>query len=215
MKNKRTSAKRKPKSTAKKSKMVKSKKNILPGFSQTKIRRILKAGLPAPTPSLSQTEFAKLQKTWYDKLSAEGFQDIEWVDHKRGTGHDSPHLKGSLILGKQYHPGRQLYFDMACAYLQHCTALKGYYRFIWRLHATGHTYDQIMEQLSKKYSNHPSKFTVFYDIEHLAKKCFKWNARAAEGILRKRNEDKESLLNSPLAELYATEYNWVIGEEEL
>lgn len=182
-------------------------------LSKRLIRRTIDAGLPDPT-RYTKAEFAKLQQKWYAKLADNEFDDIEWVDHKTGLGHDSPHLRGSLQLGKQYHPGRELYFQMATSYLQ-CKNLKGYYRFIWQLHANDSTYDEIIEALKTKYLEVPSKYTVFYDIQKLAKLCYKWNCTNPNGVLVKRNEDRQKIAESHLADFIATEYNWILGEELL
>jgi hypothetical protein len=189
-----------------------SKKNFK--LSSRAIERAKAAGLPDPTPH-SREQFIELQKQWYEKLAKSGFKDLEWVDHTTGLGHDTPHLKGSLSLGRTYHPGRALYYDMALAYLTHCRSLSGFNRFIWRLHANGATYDQIMDALRSKYKHVPSKYTVFYTIQKLAKLCYRWNRKYPEGILVKRTEDRSAIVESFIAEIIATEYNWIIGEEEL
>lgn len=185
------------------------KKNLSPHA----VQKIKKAGLVVPQPKLTAAEFAKLQQQWYAKAQSSGFKDIEWVDHSTGKGHNTPHLKGSLHMGKAYHSGRELYFDMANAYLLHCTSLHNYYRFIWKLHCEGKTYDFIWKQVKKHYNSAPSKYTIFYDIQKIAKKCYRWNKRSENGVLKKREDDK--IAKSVIDEMLGLEYNWILGNEPI
>jgi hypothetical protein len=176
---------------------------------------IKKAGLPAPATE-SPAQFAKLQKEWYAKLGEEGFKDIEWVDHSTGTGHNSPYLRGSLAGGKAYHAGRELYYQLASNYLQHCKNLRNnaYNRFIWQLHTDGHTYDEIADACKARFkSKAVSKYTLYYQLQRLAKACYRWNQRADEGLLRKRAEDSAQKEQSIVAEFDLPEYNWLINEQ--
>lgn len=184
-------------------------------FSQRLLKKIDDAGLPSPDLGITRKEFAKLQKQWYAKLAKEGFKDIEWVDHSTGTGHDSGYLKGSLISGKAYHPGRDLYYQLASNYLQHCKNLKNrpYHKFIWKLHAEGMTYDEIELHVKKRYKNSVSKYTLYYQIRELARLCYRWNTQNKEGLLRKRAEDKAAIEEKGLEEFYNQEYNWIINRE--
>lgn len=167
--------------------------------------------------TLSKAEYAKLQKKWYDKLADEGFKDLEWVDPATGGGHNSPYLRGSLNGGKPYHAGRELYYQLASNYYVHCKNLKNrpQQRYMWLLHSEGHTYDDIVAALRKKYGEGPSVYTVFYQLQHLAKLCYKWNLTNKHGLLVKRAEDKQAFENSALAEFVAaefgSEYNWVLS----
>lgn len=168
-----------------------------------------------PEPKLSSAQFAKLQKQWYAKLANEGFEDIEWVDHSTGKGHNSGFLKNSMISGRAYHAGRDLYYQLASNYLLHGQALsrRPYYKFIWKLHSEGRTYQEIADAVKRKYKNAPRISKIFYQIKHLAKLCYKWNSVHPEGLLRKRQEDKVALEESGLAEFYGNEYNWIINEQ--
>lgn len=165
-----------------------------------------------PVHQHSDAEFAKLQKQWYAKLAKSGFDDIEWVDHETGKGHNSAFLKGSLISGKTYHPGRALYYQLAENYYLHCKNLRGYSRFIWKWHCKGFIYSEILKKVKKDYRNAPSLYTLYYQIKKLETLCYKWNAVHREGIFVKRKEDREALELSGLAEFYAEEYNWLINK---
>lgn len=190
-----------------------SKKNNK--FSQRELKQISKAGLPEPDPGTSQAQFAKLQKQWYAKLAKDGFEDIEWVNHSTGKGQDSSFLKGSLASGKQYHPGRELYYQLASNYLQNCKNLKNrpYHKFIWKLHSEGMTYAEIEAAVKKKYKKSVSIYTLYYQIKDMAKLCYKWNATHHEGLLVKRAEDKAAIEQKGLEDFYAEEYNWMINKE--
>lgn len=187
------------------------KKKIIKPTSPYATKKLKEAGLPPPNPGLSQSQFAKLQKEWYDKLADDGFKDLEWVDHKTGKGQNSDWLRGSLIGGKKYHAGRAIYYQLADNYLTHCKSLRGYNRFIWKRHAAGETYSEILDAVSAKYKNAPSLYTVYYQLQHLAKLCYKWNVSHAEGLLKKRREEKEAIEQSALADFYVEEYNWLIN----
>lgn len=185
-------------------------------FSDHAIKKIKKAGLPEPDQGTTKAEFAKLQKQWYAKLAKDGFQDIEWVNHATGTGHDSDYLKGSLTGGVRYHPGRDLYYQLASNYLLHCGNLKNnpYHKFIWKMHANGATYDEIEAEVKKRFVGAISKYTIYYDIKKLAKLCYKWNVTADEGLLRKRAEDRTEIEQRGLEAFYEEEYNWLLSRRE-
>lgn len=182
-------------------------------FSGRNLRKIKQAKMPIPVPQTTPAEFAKLQQQWYAKLANSGFKDLEWVDHSTGKGHNTPHLKGSLHMGKPYRAGRSLYFDMAAAYLHHCKSLYGYDRFIWALHTSGSTYEDILVQIQKKYKKAPSKYTLYYRIQELAKRSYAWNKKYSDGVLYKRAED--AARKSEIDELLAVEYNWILGLEPI
>ena len=192
-----------------------AKKNISsPKLSANMLKKIRAAGLPQPNIGTKQ-DFARLQRQWYAKLAEDGFEDLEWVNHKTGTGHDSGFLKGSLISGKAYHPGRDLYFQLAANYLTHCRNLRNrpYHRYIWKLHTEGLTYDEIELKAKKRYKNATSKYTLYYEIKRLAQLCYRWNATNPEGLLVKRAEDRAEIEKKGLEDFYAAEYNWMINRE--
>lgn len=199
--------------------MTKAKRSKANPLSQRSLKKLKQAGLPEPDPGLTKAQFAKLQKHWYSKANSdpEGFQDIEWVNHKTGEGHDSAYLKGSLNGGKPYHPGRALYFQLASNYLVHCRNLRNrpYDKFIWQLHADGQTYDDILKQIKKQFNRCPSKYTLYYEIKEIAKRCYVWNSTHPEGLLVKRKEDKIALEEKGLEEFYLDEYNWILSKEPL
>lgn len=186
-------------------------------FSKRELARIKKAGLPEPNQGTTEAQFARLQKQWYAKLKQEAdFEDIEWVNHNTGKGHNSAFLKHSLVSGKKYHPGRDLYYQLASNYLIHCTNLKNrpYEKFIWRLHAEGRTYEEVLAAVHHKYPSRAcSIYTLFYQLKTIAKQCYRWNATAHEGLLVKRAEDQAAIEQSALAEFVNHEYNWMINEQ--
>lgn len=184
-------------------------------LSERQLKQVRKAGLPEPANGITDQQFAKLQKQWYAKLAKDGFEDIEWVNHSTGKGHDSGYLKGSLISGKQYHPGRELYYQLASNYLQHCKGLKNdtYRRFIWKLHSEGQTYAEIESAVKRRFRQSVSVYTLYYQIKHIAKLCYRWNKRHSEGLLRKRAEDQQAIAEKGLEDFYSQEYNWMINRE--
>lgn len=195
-------------------KMVKQKHKNPTGkkISRREALAISRAGLPLPQERVSRKEFIKLQKQWYAKLAKEGFEDIEWIDHSTGKGHNSPFLRGSMQGGRRYHAGRDLYFRMATNYLHNCksSSLRNYRRIIWRLHAEGATYQEIVNELSNKHGLTISIFTVFSDIQHIAKLCRKWNQTAPEGLMVKWAEDRKAIEDSVLEDFMQNEYDWLL-----
>jgi hypothetical protein len=193
------------------------KKFFQPGtaLSSRKRKQVQQAGLPLPVDA--SQKFADLQKQWYAKLETDGFEDIEWVNHSTGKGQDSSYLRGSMQSGKPYHPGRDLYYQLASNYLQHCKNLrrnKSYNYFIWKLHTEGATFTEILEALKRRQPKSvPSRYTLFYDVRRLAKQCYRWNATNPEGLLVKRREDEQKKAESLLAEFENTEYNWLSNEQ--
>lgn len=182
-------------------------------ISRRKAAAISSAGLPLPKPAISNKEFISLQKEWYDKLAQDGFKDIEWVDHKTGKGHNSNFLRGSMQGGKRYHAGRDLYFRMATNYLYNCKSsiFYGYRKFIWRMHAEGATYQEIVTALKEEKDLDVSIYTVFSDIQHIAKFCIKWNKNAPEGLMVKWEEDRKAAQDSVLEDFMKEEYNWMLN----
>lgn len=180
-------------------------------FSKNSLKQISKAGLPAPDPGLTNKEYAKLQKQWYAKLEADGFKDLEWVDHKTGKGHNSDFLRGSFGGGKRYHAGRDLHYRLASNYLMHCKNLRGYNRFIWKLHSEGETYEDIVKQIRKKYKKKVSVYKVYYDLKQLTERCYKWNARYNEGLLIKWEEDKRAQEQLDVDAFLKPDYDWLLG----
>ena len=172
-------------------------------------RRMRQLGLVEPITKADN--FAAIQKQWYSKLAKTGFKDLEWVDHSTGRGQNSDYLRGSLAAGKPYHAGRALYYQLATNYYAHCARLKGYNRFIWGLHANGATYEDIIAQVKQKYKRKTTIYTLYYQIQELARKCWNWNNEAQEGLFVKRSEDK--IANEVLADFGLTEYNWIVDHQ--
>lgn len=175
-------------------------------------RQLKQAGLVKPVSATEKQNFAKLQKKWYAKLSQDGFKDLEWVDHSTGRGQDSSYLRGSIASGKAFHAGRALYYQLASNYLLHCSSLRGVQKFMWNLHASGQTYHDIVKALRQKRKLKVSVYTVFYQLQELAKKCYMWNSTHTEGLLTKRAEDRRKIDESIISEFMAEEYDWIINK---
>lgn len=124
-----------------------------------------------------------LRKTWYDKLAAEGFEDIEWT----GTL-DSQYLAYVPTPASMTEMHERItYFNMAEAYLADYR-LKGRDRFIWKLHSQGLTYREITEQHNKKYKP-VSIYSIHNKVQTLLKRCKAFNDSNPAGIFY--NDEQE------------------------
>jgi hypothetical protein len=155
-------------------------------------------------------EFRELQKEWYDKLADDGFEDIEWIDHKTGKGQNSRFLKNSshhcqlsnkILSAETLSSSKRFkYYRIASHFLHNynkfndlddCAASKRYQlsKTLWEMHTDGATYRKISRSLreltgeSKLYS----VYWVYYRIRKLQKIMIDWNGNDPKG-LRDRGE---------------------------
>ncbi len=135
--------------------------------------------------------FAGLQKHWYDKLKAEGFDDIEWTDHKSGIGQNSDYLKRADQQRIQHvKPNTYEYFRLCTNYFTNCTRWKSnYHRTSWKLYCEGATYRQILDFCNAKYKQKRTLFYMHYIIKQLEAKCMVWNERSKYGMLNPAEQD--------------------------
>lgn len=89
--------------------------------------QIKRLGGHVPAPQLPKAKLAALQATWYKKLKATGFDDIEWTDHSTGDGHNSSYLKRNNVPDDAARYNHQAeFFRRARAYLELNPAWAGY-----------------------------------------------------------------------------------------
>jgi hypothetical protein len=79
---------------------------------------------------------------------------------------------------------------MAELYLRECERLQGGDRFIWRHHADGKTYEEILELYNSKYEP-ISIWTLYYRMQNIIADCRAWNIRSPNGYLYKEPSDAE------------------------
>lgn len=146
-------------------------------------------------PRIGSPAFAKLQKQWYGKLEADGFNDIEWVDHKTGLGQDSDFLsKPAAHFPKVYKRETELYFQMVRNYLTWKKPMPRLDRFILSRHSEGKSYREIIEDWQAKTGEKKSLFFIFYNLKRIKQDVLAWNA-----------SNKEGLLNPAQTEVYLSE----------
>ena len=125
------------------------------------------------TKKSKQVDLQALQKQWYAKLADEGFEDIEWT-----KGNNSPYLKTALNTKDPFHfVAKQEYYNMAESYLHNRMELRGRERFIWKLHSEGATYEEITNAYNRRYKNHKSVYTIYYDVQKILERCKAWHTK--------------------------------------
>jgi hypothetical protein len=129
------------------------------------------------------TDFKKLQKEWYDKLKQSGFQDIEW-----SGGQDSRFLKSLPRTDLRSLQGTQNYYRAVENFLIHNRNVWGQDRFLLQCHKRGLTVEQTIKQFEAKYSEKVSHWTMFYRLQDLWKRCYKWNCTSKQGLFSDETE---------------------------
>lgn len=154
-------------------------------------RAVKAAGLPLPSSTkIGTAEFTALQKKWYDKLEASGFEDIEWVDHTTGRGQDSDYLRGSAAKGRVWSPERAQFYRLLQNYVTHYQfKTRRLDRYIMTRLNEGQTYRQILEGAKKKFKFKKSLYWLYYKIQDLVKDMVIWNKQHKLGLLNPANAD--------------------------
>lgn len=95
---------------------------------------------------LKTKEFKKLQRKWYAKAKASGFQDIE-------RNEDELHSLTSYAGNNRYNPPRREawteYYRLAGQFLNEWKFESASERLIWELHAEGYTIREIAALIKK------------------------------------------------------------------
>lgn len=114
-------------------------------------------------------EFIKLQNEWYDKLTKNGFRDLEWLDKKTGQGHSTPFLKDSLSVFKHLYDAEvQNHFENCRAYLAHGKFPTRLHKFIWKLYCDGVSYRKMLPKIkARRFKKQPSIFWISVEINKL------------------------------------------------
>lgn len=93
----------------------------------------------------TRAELKALQKVWYAKLRAEGFNDIE---QKTGTHrHDSDHFAHKRVVAR--FEATQAYFYNATQFLNDYKFESEYDRAVWEYHSNGLSSREIANTLKK------------------------------------------------------------------
>lgn len=146
--------------------------------------RTYQASEPQPKPGTP--EFKQLQDLWYAKLKADGFNDLESVDHK-GRDRRDWLLNGKSLADfvKTYSPETELYYRRLTHYLTHRPHWHpdAFTRFAARLHVQGISYRVIVEKARAKGLKHnANKWHVHRAIKLLVPKALKWNKTSPKGV---------------------------------
>ena len=145
-----------------------------------------------PDPKTPE-EFAALQKEWYEYLKAEGFEDLEWIDHKTGRGQASDYLKKpSAYLAKHYDPSVAEYYRKCRIYLEHGEFESGLHKFVFKLHTEGASYRDIVKEVERYPQRFGRTVSIFWISQHLNNMLDYvelWHHTSEHGILNPANEE--------------------------
>lgn len=110
-----------------------------------------------------KTDFNKLQKKWYDKLKAKGFEDIE-------DGEDKLKVWSSIFTSKismESWQAKATYYQMATNFLEEYKFESETNKFIWTKHSEGVSVRDITIFLNKKKSTRTNRTYVWKIIKTL------------------------------------------------
>ncbi len=140
---------------------------------------------------MDDKEFAKLQKEWYAKLSKDGFEDIEWVDHKTGQGQNSDYLKRpAQMITITYDESIEEHYRIMrhfCTQSLNGTDLEHY---MFEAYSEGMSYRGIVKMINENFNqamihilhskktrliaNNVSVHFVFYAVQRLIQTALRW-----------------------------------------
>lgn len=196
--NKLKKPKGRPRSNKKRKKKV-----IRRGPRLSSANTLRKLGMPVPEAvDLKAGSFKAQQKLWYGKLAAEGFDDIEFIDHNTGVGQGSRYIKRpDAARMKHSTPKSFEWYRLCAAYLQH----NHYWarpadKLIWQMYTDGHTYREILKAVKAKTRRHRALFYVHSRIHSMRKLMMQWQTTASEGLLLDIDDSvvHDVMLNEPL-----------------
>jgi hypothetical protein len=130
---------------------------------------------------LTRNAFKELQREWYRRLDADGFNDIERSGKRRQdlfNEYGGILQKPLSVIRHKYNIFTQYYYEIASFLSQNATFLPRIDRRILELHGDGHTIQHISNYLRKKFKYPLNKkgrigkpYSVFY--VHTKLKCLK------------------------------------------
>lgn len=91
-------------------------------------------------------EMRTLQRQWYRKLEAEGFENIEYEGGELKALPAPGHLRSDSLTPEDYDAHAE-YYQRAAVFLRHHRFAADLDRDIWRLHSEGGTFRDIAQQL--------------------------------------------------------------------
>jgi len=130
---------------------------------------------------LDSKRFKRLQKEWYNKLAASGFEDAELFNETFGNA-DRCYLKRpSFKWALKWDPVIFEHFRIARNFLAHGAFSSILDKRIWELYAEGLSIRQIAAQLSSE-GHTTSAFPVFTRLKLLKVQMYLFNKKHEEGF---------------------------------
>lgn len=159
-----------------------------------------KIGTPATLPpKMSKIEYSKLLKHWYDKLSAEGFTDIERYDFTALQA--DPGFKATFLSPKAHSSEVNNFTQDKIDYFRYCRAFLAHadfdqlfekdawlYKTIFEMHCEGWSYRKIAKHFrgeSVPPEQHRPKASEFWSHTHVAivlQVMWPWHKTHPEGL---------------------------------
>ena len=136
-------------------------------------------------PQLDSMSFRKLQKSWYDKLQADGFKDIETLNMSYGITDylNSNAGQNGQRLAMAYNTETETYFRRLTNYITHNPnwANDKIYHAIGAMYIVGTSYRKIVAALALK-GQRTNIWRVHHVVKLLATKATTWNKVHPEGL---------------------------------
>lgn len=152
--------------------------------------QLRKAGLPQPTKvKLDSKAFKALQSKWYDKLEADGFDDIERSQHGATKGLNADYMRGGTFRGRTWSPERAQFYRLLQNYVTHYRPVCKQERFVMLRLNDGWTYRKILAKCKAKYKLKRSLYWFYYYVQDLVAKMVAWNGTSEHGLLNPANAD--------------------------
>ncbi|HEY6019980.1 MAG TPA: hypothetical protein VIY48_08775 [Candidatus Paceibacterota bacterium] len=108
--------------------------------------------MPLPVKTWYNTpEFLVERKKWYDKLKADGYNDIEFIDWSDGSSGNLLNGFGLMDAYRQWSPDKQRYFELAthhARYVRRKHHASSFEYQAWKRHANGKSNRVIAEELN-------------------------------------------------------------------
>lgn len=127
-------------------------------------------------------EFIELQNKWYDKLTATGFSDLEWLDKNTGLGQNSPFLRGSTTKFKHLDTSelkkRAEYFTAALDFSRQHNFKTLLHKYTWELYCEGVSYRKMIPMFRRRgFKFVPSIFWISTELNKLKKHFQLWQLK--------------------------------------
>lgn len=138
---------------------------------------------------IGSPEFLKLQEKWYKKAEDSGFNDLEYINFKTGTGQDDLFKrKANALLRSRLHQNSFHYYSLLTNFITHNQFYKGKgstANFVAKLYAEGIPFRTIIlkaQEEKKKFASSLHLKAIHVIVKQFVKDALKWNKEHEEGL---------------------------------